>query len=310
MLNDKTTPHHGWLAFELNVLRRLEFQSIAIPFCSNPSLGTYLKRLGNKVLANDLATSNYVRNFASTANSSEILTGDDVDLILADAYIPRTELANPALRNWFSEPDAWWFDNVKNSIEKLKSDSKRAIAQTMAMQVGDYALSFDNDTIDLRQPLSMEFLRVWSKFPRPVDNGQKNICSNRTALDFIAENHADLMFLRLPRPHRLSARSTMSWTAWREEWIRGGDGFWNELEAAQTNKLGTQVDTKSQFLALLGEMLSTASHIRSWAIELAEDGIVTTQDIVDVIADYRQVETVYGKDLQELTGTKAVIVTA
>lgn len=310
MISEKTTPNHGWLAFELNVLRRLKFDSIAIPFCPNPALGSYIKRLGTKVLANDIARSNHVRNFASISNSSEVLNGDEVNLILEDAYIPKTSLRNPSLKNWFSETDAWWFDNVCGNIEDLASDSKRAIAQTVAMQVGDYALSFDQETIDLRQPLSMEFLRFWNRLERPVENGHINSSSNKTGFEFIAESHGDLMFLRLPKPHKLSVRSGLGWTAWREEWIRGGDDFWNALESSQLNKLGTQVDTKSQYLALLSEMLSAASHIRSWAIELVEEGVLTTQDIVDVISDFRKVETIYGKDLSELTGAKAVIITA
>lgn len=310
MINEKTTPPHGWLAFELNVLRRLEFKSIAIPFCPDPSLGSYLKRIGTKVLANDLSRSAHIRNTASIGNSSEMLSGDEVNLIVNDAYVPRTSLSNPALLNWFDETDAWWFDNVHSNIEKIASDSKRAAAQSIAMQVGDYVLSFDSETADLRQPLSMEFLRFWSRFEKPVENGHQNPCFNKTGFEFIAENQADLMFLRLPKPHKLSIRSTLGWTAWREEWIRRSDDFWNNLEAAQMNKLGTQVDTKSQYLALLGEMLSAASHIPLWSIELVEEGVLSTQDIVDVITDYRKVETVYGKDFSELTGAKAVIMTA
>lgn len=310
MINQKTTPLHGWLAFELNVLRRLEFRSALIPFCPSPVLGNYLKRLGTRVLSNDLAFSNFLRNLASIGNGSETLTGDEVNLILDDAYIPKTHLSNRSLCEWFGEPDAWWFDNVRGNIERVASETKRAVAQSIAMQVGDYALSFDEETADLRQPLSMEFLRFWSRFDKPVDNGTDNPCSNKSAYEFVAENQAELMFLRLPRPHKLSIRGALGWTAWREEWVRGGNTFWSDLETAQQNRLGTQIDTKSQYLALLGEMLSTASHIKSWAIELVEEGLLTTQDIVDVIADYRKVETVYGKDLSELTGAKAVIITA
>lgn len=310
MLNEKPTPGHGWLAFELNVLRRLNFDSVAIPFATDPALGAYLKRLGAKVLVNEMTRSGQTRCVASIGNSSETLTGDEVNLILENAYVPGFKLRNPALTDWFAEADAWWFDNVRQNIDKLPSDNKRAVASTLAMQVGDYALSFDEETGDLRQPLSMEYLRVWSRFPQPVDNGKENICTNLTPNEFIAESRADVMFLRLPRPHKASMKTTLGWTAWREEWLRGNDGFWSELEAKQTKRLGTSVDTKSQYLALLGEMLKTASHIKTWAIGFVEEGLLSTQDVVDVIAQTRQVETVYGKDLSELTGSKAVIVTA
>ncbi len=45
----------GWLAFELSVLRRLKFRSVAIPLVGEPDLPVYLKRLGVRVAANDPA---------------------------------------------------------------------------------------------------------------------------------------------------------------------------------------------------------------------------------------------------------------
>jgi hypothetical protein len=311
MISDRnSTPGHGWLAFEMNVLRRLRFDSIAIPFAGTPTLAAYLKRLGAKVSANDFTQSGFVNCRAEVLNNSETLTGDEVNLLLEHAYVPGTALRNPALRNWFGESDAWWFDNVRNGIERMASDHKRAIASAIAMQTGDYALSFDESTVDFRQPLSMEFLRMWSRFPVPVDNGRDNVCANKTAREFIAEVRDEAMFLRLPQPGKAGVKAAMGWTAWREEWIRGNDGFWSEMENAQMKRLGAPVDTKSQYLALVSETLKTASHIKTWAIGFVEEGVLTTQDVVDVIAETRKVDTVFGKDFSEITGSKAVIVTA
>ena len=52
MNKSKTTPK-GWLAFELNVLRRLKFESAILPFNADANLGSYLKRWSVRVLAND-----------------------------------------------------------------------------------------------------------------------------------------------------------------------------------------------------------------------------------------------------------------
>ena len=70
-----------------------------------------------------------------------------------------------SLRNWFNETDAWWFDNVRQNIETISSPTARAIALTIGMSVGDYVLSFDSETLELRQPLSTVFNRLWSVFP-------------------------------------------------------------------------------------------------------------------------------------------------
>ena len=43
----------SWLAFELNVLRRMKFESAALPFTPDPAIGAYLKRWNVRVAAND-----------------------------------------------------------------------------------------------------------------------------------------------------------------------------------------------------------------------------------------------------------------
>jgi hypothetical protein len=309
MIPSKTTSQ-GWLAFELNVLRRLEFASVALPFTGEPNLGAYLKRRRARVLANDLTQSAFVKAVAAIQNNGELLSDEDVRIVLEDAYVPRYQLQNPALRNWFNETDSWWFDNVRQNIERLSSLFAKATAMTLVMQAGNYLLSFTEDTRELRQPLSIVFERLRAVLPAPVNNGQNNVCHNRNVIDFVAENRADLMFLRLPRAHNLSLRSALGWTAWQEEWLQASDTFWTDLEAAQTGKLGTHVETKNQYLRLVEDLLKTAAHVEKWAIAHTEDGFISTQEIVETVARVRHVDTIFTKDFSELTGTKAVIITA
>jgi hypothetical protein len=310
MIQSNNTPR-GWLAFELNVLRRLKFQTAALPFTGDAGLGTYLKRWKVRVLANDLTHAGWTRATAAIQNNGERLSDDDVNLVLEDAYVPRYRLQNASLRNWFGETDAWWFDNVRANIERLPSPIAKAIASNIVLNVGDYVFSFDDATLELRQPLSNVFRRLWSALPDPVNNGQTNNCHNKNAYEFIAETFgADLMFLRLPRAHNLSQRNYLGWTAWREEYLRGGDDFWNDLEVRQAGRLGTLVETKSQYLRLVEETLRVAKHIKTWAIAHVEDGYLSTQEIVEAVGRERRVETIFTKDFSELTGTKAVIITA
>lgn len=310
MIQTNNTPR-GWLAFELNVLKRLKFTSAALPFTNDANLGAYLKRWRVRVLANDLSVSGWTEAVAAIQNNSEKLSDDEVNLILEDAYVPGFRLQNPSLRNWYGETDAWWFDNVRKNIERLPSPIGKAIALNIALNVGDYVQSFTAETLELRQPLSNVFRRLWSTFSEPVNNGQNNTCSNKNAYEFIAENYAsDLMFLRLPRANNLSKRKYLGWRAWREEYLRGSDDFWNDLEIRQAGRLGAMIETKSQYLRLLEETLRTASHITTWAIAHVEDGFVGTQDIVEAVGRVRRVETIYTKDFSELSGTKAVIITA
>ncbi|MBA2606133.1 MAG: hypothetical protein M3521_01015 [Acidobacteriota bacterium] len=310
MLTKSDTIPNGWLAFELNVLRRLKFGSIVLPFTPEPHLGAYLKRWNIRVAANDPTQSAWIKAVGLIQNNGEKLSGDDLNLILEDAYIPRYRLQNETLKNWFTETDAWWFDNVRQSIEQLASPVARAIALSAGMGVGDYVLSFDEETRRLRQPLSKIYKQLLSIQPEIFNNGQNNLCQNKSANEFVAENSTDAMFLRLPPAHNQKQKNNLGSAAWREEWLRYGDEFWNDLETAQTGKLGTFTETKSQYLRFVEEFFRTASHIPTWAIEHIENGFVSTQDIVETIGRIRRVDTIFTKDFSELTGTKAVIITA
>lgn len=300
----------SWLAFELNVLRRQQFETVAIPFTADPALGSYLKRDHKRVLANDQLQSAWTRALAAIQNNGESLTEADIEAVLEDVYVPGNRLRNAALRTWFSETDSWWFDNIRRNLDRLKSPFAFAMAASLAMAVGDYVLSFTEATRDLRQPLSTVYRRLWTCLPDTVNNGHNNSCQNKMAEDFIAESPADLLFMRLPSADSGGRTAVADKAIWREEWLRGSDEFWPEFEAARLGKLGGPVETKSQYLKVVGSALARATHIKSWAIAHVEGGLVSTQEIVNVVAGLRRVETIYTKDFSELTGTRAVIITA
>src|ERR687883_941637 len=119
---------NGWLAFELGVLRRLKFKSVALAFAGEPELGVYLKRWGVRVAANDLAQWAATKAMAFIENNTEQLTEEEVPVVLEDAYVPRHKLYNAALRKWFNETDAGWFVNVRENAESLASPTAGALA--------------------------------------------------------------------------------------------------------------------------------------------------------------------------------------
>ncbi len=298
----------GWLAFELSILRRFRFRSMVNPFAGEGDLDAYVKRWGVRVASNDASQWAWTKSMARVENNSARLSQEEVEALLEDVYVPRYRLSNPALRKWFNETDAWWFDNVRENAEKMPSHVKRALALHLGMMVGDYALSFDEETRELRQPLSRVLMRLWDTQSAPVNNSHPNRSTNKEARDFLAGEQADLLFLRLPRPERRSAR--YAWWAWREEWIRGGDGFWDEFEGAHEGRLGARAETKQQYLRHVEELLDIAAHLPSWAVAHVENGFISTEDLVETMRRVRKVGTIYTKDFSELMGARASIITA
>jgi hypothetical protein len=303
----------GWLGFELSVLHRLKFKSVALPLAGEPGLGLYLKRWNARVAANDPAQWAWIKSQAFIENNCESLTEADLEIVLDDAYVPRNYFRNPTLVTWFNETDAWWFDNVRANAERLSSPYKRALALALGMGVGDYVFSFNLDTRDLRQPLSLSnvFHRVWHMLMPPVNNLRQNSSSNQSARSFLAETqNTDLLFMRLPRPTRATDSRNARVLTWREEWIRQGKGFWSDLSKERNGKLDAYVETKEQYLGLIEDLMHTAAHLPQWAIEAVSDGFVTTDELVECVSNARKIDAIYTKDFSELLGIKAVIITA
>jgi hypothetical protein len=302
----------GWLGFELSVLHRLKFKSVALPLAGEPNLGLYLKRWDARVAANDPAQWAWIKSQAFIENNCERLTETDLEILLDDAYVPRSYFRNPTLLAWFNETDAWWFDNLRANAELLSSPYKRALALTLGMAVGDYVFSFNLDTRDLRQPLSLSnvFRRVWHTLMPPVNNLRPNTSSNKPARTFLAETqNTDLLFLRLFRPTRATDSRNARVLTWREEWMRQGKVAPGD-SSKERDKLDAYVETKEQYLGLIEDLMHTAAHLPQWAIEAVSDGFVTTDELVECVSNTRKIDAIYTKDFSELLGIKAVIITA
>lgn len=284
------------LGFQASVLRQLEFRSIAIPFWSEARLDWYLKAWGKLIFAND------PRGWAgivarANVEGTQPLDEDTITRILEDVYVPGVRLANPDLRRWFGETDAWWIDNLRRNIEALDDQVMRAQALTLGLHTGDYALSFDEETLDLRRPLTTVFWRLAGRaFAGPAGQPH-NRSFNQPAEDFIKHARADLLYLRSPASHTdrggAEARSE-----WREAWVSGPARH----EADERSKGATPPQSKQSYLASLDRLLRPAANFRTWAVEYQEPGLATAQDIIELIKEYRPVKATYSKDVTEVAG--------
>lgn len=304
--------HNGWLAFELGVLRRLKFASVALPFTGEPDLIIQLKNWRIRIAANDPMLWSFTKAVALVENNTEQLNETDLELLLDDAYVPRDKLGNPALLKWFNETDAWWFDNVRFNAEQLEP-YQRALALTAAMMVGDYVLSFNEQTRNLREPLALSetFRQMLAYPPAPHDNAMRNKMTNQDVRNFVAErHHTDLLFLRLPIPITQTTTARDQLVSWREEWLRGGDDFWLDLERSQKARLGSRVQSKQQYLGFVEDLLRTASHIPTWAVAHTENGFISNDELVDKISRVRKVSTIYSKDFSDMLGVRASLIVA
>ena len=141
--------------------------------------------------------------------------------------------------------------------------------------------------------------------PEPVA-GSGSSAQNKTPNTFVAESTGEAMLLRLPRAEIVTKANR----PWQEEWLRGSSDFWGEVESDGWVKMMRTVETKSQYVRLVDDLLDRAKHLKQWAVSLVDSGFITPQEIADVVGKHRQVGAIYTKDFSELTGKKAVIITA
>src|SRR4029078_3591866 len=179
---------NGLLAFELGVLRRMKFTSVALPFTGEPEICVQLKSWNVSIAANDPMLWSYTKALALVENNTDQLNDDDLYTLLDDAYVPREKISNPALLKWFNETDAWWFDNLRYNAEQLEP-YKRALALTTGMMTGDYVLSFNEQARTWRQLFSLPdvFRRLLDCLPEPLDNSLRNQSTNQDVRDFVGE---------------------------------------------------------------------------------------------------------------------------
>ena len=201
------------------MLRQVEFRSIAIPFSSLSRLDWYLKAWGRQILAND-PRGWMAEALRATVEARLPLGEDRITELLQDLYIPGTRLGNPDLRRWFSESDAWWMENLRRNIESMADPDAKAQALLLGMQTGDYAVSFNDETIDLRQPLTVIFWRLAGRFWSGPAGHPQSRSFNLPAEEFIRQARADLLYLSIPPAHAESSGAEAR-SAWRKAWVSG-----------------------------------------------------------------------------------------
>ena len=283
------------LGFEASVLSQIEFRSVAIPFTGSSKLALYLKNWGKLILANDQRA--WAAAVAHSLVQARVLLGEDhITRVLHDVYVPGVRLNNAGLRRWFGETDAWWMDNLRQNIDSLEDESMRAQALTIGLQAGDYALSFDDQTRDLRMPLTTVYWRLAGRAVVGPATNPHSQSFNLPAEEFIKQARTDLLFLSVP-PAQSERAGAEARSEWREQWVRGSTGS----DSSGVPSLA-EVQSRHSYLAGVDRLLRLGSQIKTWAIGCQDTGLSSCQDLVELIKEYRPVRATYSKDLTEVAG--------
>ena len=292
-----------WLGFELSVLRRLKFDSIAIPFSGRPTLEWHMSYWGRQVLTNDIAQWAWWESRALCDHDRVRPSEIDLEALLRYVEVPRLYLSNPSLRQWMSPEDAGWFDRLWQNAQEQLPEAHRALVIRLGLELGDYVFAFQRETAGLRRPLTEVFQDMWRRERAAEGTGRRHYAGNQEAQDFVSQIQADLCFVRLPRPEGLRSTLDESLVSWRESWVRGNNNWMDSLVETARGRLGDRVHSKDQYLDLVTSFLEKARHIPSWAIVHVDDGFVSAVELGDLIRQLRRrVDVAYSKDFSAVLG--------
>jgi len=280
------------LGFQVSVIRQIEFRTVAIPFCGRAGLVRYLAALGKQVLSND------PRPWAALAGrvalESDGLTDEQIFTVLQDTYIPGPRMSNTDLHQWFGEADAWWMDNLRR--QALQDPAIQDQGLLLAMQAGEYALSFGQPTSELKRPLTVIFRELAANSRAMPAMHPHNRAYNLPVQQFLRDARADLMYLNLPCG-QAEFGGAPAQPAWQDTWLLG-----HRPADDDYSQLAVLPQSKKAYLDVVDRILASASRIRKWAVECRDIGLASARDISDLIKTHRAIQATYSKDLTEVAG--------
>lgn len=211
----------GWIARQVPK----EAKSILDAFSGGANVAYHFKRLGLKVVANDLLRYSYHLARAVVENSHETLSDDDLERILASNADAGDFIVRTFHGYYYSKPVLAWLDQVWANIQKLSGYKKDLALATLGTTVkaksafGQFnrskknsKSSIDFDTLESEAGLSnsqltnvpvSEFVATFrmtaKRFNGLVfDNGQECKATNIDALEAVQKIGADALYLDPP----------------------------------------------------------------------------------------------------------------
>lgn len=289
----------GLTAFEIAVLRELDFKTIALPFGGDGRLGWRLKMLGRQVHTNDFRQAETCQAIALVENNGFILGAAQIDAILGaagNAAEDETAPLNAGLLRWFTPTEARWLEGFRLAVLENEDRMTQALAMTLGLRLGDYWLSFDEESKPLRPSLEDAAVELSTRSNLAVDNHRSNTAACLDPRQFVVQAQADLLYVALPEFPPLDANHP---DAWREIWASGEADVWTALAKRQQGTFGGRFLSKSDYKATVKAFFRRVRHFGTWAVALSDRHPVTPDELVECLSDMRPQVKTYSKDVSE-----------
>ncbi|PIQ24076.1 hypothetical protein COW36_03585 [bacterium (Candidatus Blackallbacteria) CG17_big_fil_post_rev_8_21_14_2_50_48_46] len=285
----------GWLWQELTDAQ-IEFTLFCDPFAGAGRASLFFKRRGFQVFACDVLQTHYWRNRASIENSSDFLTPEHYQAMIAPTDSSVHALFQAWGDHYFTKDEAsWlgaWWQNINTYPEFSENANLKALAYHAVYLTMNYWLNYNQSYL---QPKPLPAQEVLKHYVQQVnhfvcDNQMPNVSYCMDAYELVPDLPQDSLIWIYP-PGMNGLRNTNRKTELAECWTRRTPQINLEgiLPPSEQAKLGQPFHDPDSYLQALSQFLDKCQHIRLWMVGHNDAMGVSLEQIEELVQQKRTI---------------------
>lgn len=306
---------HAILSFIYDVMGDLEFKTVLDAFSGSGAVSYLLKTMGKSVTSNDFLSFCFHTAQACVANSSEHLSSEEVEQLLASHQRCPDFISQTFRGLYFSDAENQLLDNLVTNVFQMASPFKRSIALAAIARaclrrrprgIFTYTgMRYNDGRRDLQISLEQHFRDAVEVFNNAVfDNGQLHSAFNSDVFLLPADLHFDLVYFDSPyvSPHSDNDYSR------RYHFVEGLVQYWRGLEILEnttTKKFRrppSRFDSKQTIYQAFCDLFERFKD-SIIVVSYSSNGIPSKDELENLLSRYKSKVTVHEWDHRYSFGT-------
>lgn len=282
-----------------NIASQFKFNSVLDLFAGSGVVSYMFKTQGKQVFSNDYMAFSATISEALIENNTQILTGNDLDILLAENSKIDLFVSTTFKDLYFIDEDNMFIDLIRNNIQGLSNRKKKALAMSALIRTcmkkrarGIFTYvgldsRYDDGRRDLSLPFRQHFLEAIEIFNQAVfNNGQDNKSRNGNAMD--SKMKADLVYIDPPYYSPLSDNEYVR----RYHFVEGLAKDWKDVDIqwhTKTKKIksyptpfSSQTGAKDAF-----DILFRKHKESILMVSYSSNSLPAKEEILDLLSKYK-----------------------
>lgn len=297
-----------WIYEELN---KLEFNSVLDGFSGSGAVSYLFKTMGKKVYTNDFLNMSYTFSKATIENSSEILTEDDIKLLLNDSKNIPNFIQQTYINIFYTEEELIFLDQISYNINKLCNDYKKALAKTALIRSclkkqprGVFTISgnldkYNDGRRDLRLSIKEHFLEQVEIYNKIIfDNNNNNLSFHGDIYNFNTKLYKpDLVYLDPPYVPKSDDNCYIK----RYHFIEGLSKYWEGEEIDYNTKVNkikkkyTPFSYRKTAIEAFNELFNKFKE-STIVLSYSSNGFPDLDVLIEILSKYKSEVEIKSKD--------------